>query len=161
MELSEKVVREAKAAAQTQIELQDLIRNMNGQIAMEQHSLQLIKRDAKANSIQLENLEKVAIDLKKREELVASLRETLNMSITTKTYLKQYVAMAEPNEEQQAQEYERLKAIYEKLVHSYESNPEYRRVIDAQKKTKEFEDLINEKREESMRLETADREFIA
>lgn len=147
-------VREAKAAALAQEELQNAIREIKSQLAIERQNLELIKSTNNCNATIVDDLNKIKAELKSRAESLEATREAINDAIISKTYLRKYIATSEPSEHN---EWIRQQEMAKKLEESYQQNSEYRRVVEAQSKTQELEELISEKRNEYMRLEAAEK----
>lgn len=156
MELAERVLREVKMSAKAQEELQNELINLKGKIAMEEQSLNIIKSATSNSLLKQEALEQSIKSLEGQLNFLESTRNANTKSAMRQIYLREYATKIDPNREQQTMALAHLEEQHKRLISNYENNPEYIQVLEAEATSKQLSQLINDKRNEYMRLEAAE-----
>ena len=156
MELAEKVLREVRMSARTQEELQNELINLKGQIAMEEQSLNIIKSVTSNNLLKQEGIEQSIKSLEGQLKFLEATRDANTKTVLRQLYLREYATKIDPNREEQARALAHLEEEHKRLISNFENNPDYIQVLEAEATSKQLSELINEKRNEYMRLEAAE-----
>lgn len=158
MDIIGKLVSECKTLAQTEEDLRNELFGLKGQLLIEEQNLALLRKDQEKLHIQSSNIKQSIESGQQQVEFLKSMRDSINKSSLIYSFLDKLIINAEPTDEQQENQYNVIQHEYIKLLKQYEESPEYLQILEAEAKDRELTQLINEKQNELMKLET-EREF--
>jgi septal ring factor EnvC (AmiA/AmiB activator) len=158
MDLGQKLVKDVRNCVQYQEELKAEIASLNNQVALENQYLSMIEKDGKQLSAELASKQDIINSLKEQEEFLDLIRDNFINSLLWASYFKNFVVDMEPDNEQMEVMMKDMQHRYDSLIEHYEQKPEYRQIIEAESTTRELNQVLCEKRNELMKLET-EREY--
>lgn len=158
MELGVKIVKEAMRVAQLQEDAKIDAINYKSQISVEKQSLSLLKKEGELLAEQSSNCRALKQSLGEQEDFLKGTRDAFTRARLWRSYFQKFVTAMEPNEEHMSILFQEYQKRYSTLIEKYELNPEYLQIIEAEKTKRELTQVISDKRNELMKLETQ-REF--
>lgn len=158
MESGEQVVRDVKRCVQIQEDLRTEVLSLNGQIALETQNLSLLKKDETNLNLELSKMNEAIKSLREQEQFLNCARDGFNKALQWRLNFKKLVADMDPNNEQIDAMYHNMQNRYSTLVECYEQKPEYRQIVEAETIARQLTEVVGEKRNELMKLDT-EREY--
>lgn len=158
MDVTGRLVTEAKRLALEEDDIKNEILQLKTELTLEEQNLQIITKDHENLCLQKENIQLALNGLSQHADTTNIFQEELKRSIMLHSFLKGFVDKSDPNEEQQKTCSDEMQSHYNTMLKKFENNSTYKSILREEAKDKEITELITEKRNQIMKLETQ-REF--
>lgn len=154
MEAVNRAISETKKLALEENESKTELSKLNVKLSMEEKNLSLLNKEIENLYNDVTHQEEILIESKTKVELINTFRESYKGSYLLLSFMKKFIENTDPKNEDQYQRIMSLQVEYTQLIKKYEENPIYQNILREASKEKELAILIQDKRNETMKLDT-------
>lgn len=119
-----------------------------------QDNLNKLKSDTQAISDKVTVLEQSYDETQHKIDCLKSILDATRTSSMHQSVLKKMIEKSQPTIENQTEKLHMFKESYSRMLSKYEESPIYYSILESEAEEKKLSELINDKRNEMMKLET-------
>lgn len=138
--------------------LRSQVASLREEVFMEESNVKVSKVDCEKLNLLVSSHEKFLEMARSRLESSRSMKNWMRNYIQLSANFKRFIERSEPTNEAQAEKLASHQQDFEKMMREYEESPAYKAILEQESADRDLGYLINEKRNEIMKLET-EREF--
>lgn len=149
----ETVVSEIKRMGNECSELDKEVNSLQGDVAIQEVLLENLTKEHESGNREVQLMESLKDALDDHKSTISSVGLTIKKSHLMLVMLKKYIEHASPTSEEEAIKLEHLRNSHEEMLKTYEMNPTYKSIVEAERYAMELNELCLNKRNEIMDLE--------
>lgn len=154
MEMIGKIISETKKLAVEESDSRSELMRYKNELYIEEQTVSLLSKDLENLGNQVTSLEQAVRASDSLKNLAITFRQTFKTSYLLLSFMRKFVEKADPSMEVQVARMNGMQQEYAAILKMYENHPHYQAILQEELNEKELSNLILEKRNQLMKLNT-------